>query len=389
MRMLPLAMMTCVITTCMLVGWAGAEPYAASGQVGYLQEWELKANLARTVSGGRIEYSGPVTLRHVGLCSVNGVEEKSGKLRLTMSRLPGAAEGTLAMEGDSCRITATQAPPYSGLLTCRNGQGVPINFSIEDGRRVRRHPPKRRAPENNNVIRTREAGVLTILSAYPDPPFDIMDGGNATGFDIELMRAVCRRLSLELKPLAYTGENFNGIFAALAEGTCDAVIAGTTITPERAATVLFSRPYLEFNQGIAVNVRQTPRVTSTADLRGLTAGIQKGNTSDAVARQLLAQGHIAGIRYYPYSGIGDAIDDLEAGRIGLIIKLFPVISWLVRGRASLAVPLQAPTRERLGIAYAKDRADLAKAIDAEIQVLRETGEFARLQAAWPGTEMTA
>ena len=132
MRMLPLAMMTCVMTTCMLVACAGAEPFAASGQVGYLQEWELKASLARTVSGGRIEYSGPVTLRHVGLCSVNGVEEKSGKLRLTMSRLPGAAEGTLAMEGDSCRITATQAPPYSGLLTCRNGQGVPINFSIEE-----------------------------------------------------------------------------------------------------------------------------------------------------------------------------------------------------------------------------------------------------------------
>ena len=72
------------------------------------------------------------TLRHVGLCSVNGVEEKSGKLRLTMSRAPGAAEGTLAMEGDSCRITATQAPSYSGLLTCRNGQGVPISFSIEE-----------------------------------------------------------------------------------------------------------------------------------------------------------------------------------------------------------------------------------------------------------------
>jgi ABC-type amino acid transport substrate-binding protein len=53
------------------------------------------------------------------------------------------------------------------------------------------------------------------------------------------------------------------------------------------------------------------------------------------------------------------------------------------------VPLQAPTRERLGIAYAKDRADLAESIDAEIQALRETGEFAQLQAAWPGTQMTA
>jgi hypothetical protein len=142
MRMPPIAMMARMIATCMIVACmtaacmvadrAGAEPYAASGQVGYLQEWELTASLAKTVSGGRIEYSGLVTLRHVGLCSVNGVEEKSGKLRLTMSRAPGAAEGTLAMEGDNCRIMANQAPSYSGLLTCRNGQGVPISFSIEE-----------------------------------------------------------------------------------------------------------------------------------------------------------------------------------------------------------------------------------------------------------------
>jgi hypothetical protein len=119
-----------MISVCTIT--AGAEPYAASGQVGYLQEWEFKANLAKTVARGRIEYSGPVTLRHVGLCSVNGVEEKSGNMHLTMSRAPAAAEGTLAMEGDSCRIVANQAPSYSGLLTCRNGQGVPISFSIEE-----------------------------------------------------------------------------------------------------------------------------------------------------------------------------------------------------------------------------------------------------------------
>ena len=120
------------MSTCIVAGTATAEPYAASGQVGYLQEWELKASLAKTVSGSKIEYSGAVTLRHVGLCSANGVEEKSGNMRLTMSRAPAAAEGTLALEGDNCRIVANQAPSYSGLLTCRNGQGVPISFSIEE-----------------------------------------------------------------------------------------------------------------------------------------------------------------------------------------------------------------------------------------------------------------
>jgi polar amino acid transport system substrate-binding protein len=229
-------------------------------------------------------------------------------------------------------------------------------------------------------------GTLTILSAYPDPPFDVMKDGRATGFDVELMRAVCGQLSLDLQPLTYPDEDFNGIFAALRDGRCDAVISGTTITPERTAIARFSKPYLEFNQGVAVNRRLTPNVVSTAGLRGLTAGIQKGNTSDIVARDLLAQGHIAGIRYYPYDGIGSALDDLEAGRIGLVIKLFPVISWLARGRQDLAVVMQVPTREKLGIAFAPERADLCNAVDTAIDELRKNGTFARLQADWSGTE---
>jgi polar amino acid transport system substrate-binding protein len=225
-------------------------------------------------------------------------------------------------------------------------------------------------------------GTLIVASAYPDPPFDLMENGSASGFDIELMRAVCAPLGLVLRPVPYAGDDFNGIFEGLAQRSCDAVISGTTITPERAARVLFSQPYLEFNQGIAVNRRLTPNVSTTADLRGLTAGIQSGNTSDVVARRLLAEGAIAGIKYYPYHGIATALDDLEAGRIGLVIKLFPVISWLVKDRPQLAVATQVPTHEQLGIAFAKDNRDLCDAVDREIAKLRDTGEFARLQARW-------
>jgi hypothetical protein len=107
---------------------ASAQSYSASGQIGYLQEWEIKGNLARTATRTGADYSGPVTLRHVGLCSVNGVEEKSGVMQLKAS--PSRLEGTLAMDDDSCRIVASAASSYSGLLSCRNGRGVPISFSI-------------------------------------------------------------------------------------------------------------------------------------------------------------------------------------------------------------------------------------------------------------------
>jgi len=105
-----------------------AQSYSANGQIGYLQEWQIKGSLAKTTTRTGADYSGPVTLRHVGLCSVNGVEEKPGvmQLKVSSSRL----EGTLAMDDDSCHIVASASSSYSGLLSCRNGQGVPISFSI-------------------------------------------------------------------------------------------------------------------------------------------------------------------------------------------------------------------------------------------------------------------
>jgi polar amino acid transport system substrate-binding protein len=232
------------------------------------------------------------------------------------------------------------------------------------------------------MAHTLKPGTLVVASAYPDPPFELTANGSATGFDIELMRAVCAQLQLSLQPVRYSGDDFNGIFDGLANRTWDAVISGTTITPERALIAQFSQPYLEFNQGVAVNRQLTPNVSSIAGLRGGIAGIQSGNTSDLVARRLLAEGVIADIKYYPYHGIASALDDLEAGAIGLVIKLFPVISWLVKDRPKLAVAMQVPTHEKLGIAFAKDNDDLRNAVDGALKTLRANGEFARLQARW-------
>ena len=109
-----------------------AQSYSVNGQVGYLQEWELKANLAKTITDSGVSYDGPVTLRHVGLCSVNGPEEKSGVVRITVSRRTLAVEGTLALKDDTCRIVASASKSHSGLLNCRDGQGVPMQFSIDE-----------------------------------------------------------------------------------------------------------------------------------------------------------------------------------------------------------------------------------------------------------------
>ena len=175
---------------------------------------------------------------------------------------------------------------------------------------------------------------------------------------------------------------FRGDFDGLRDGGYDAVISGTTITPERKRVALFSDSYLEFDQGLVVNVERGPRIKTTDDLRGRVVGIQIGNTSDFVARKLLAEGAIGNIKYYPYHGILTALDDLSVGRIGALIKLFPVVSWLVKGRPELAVVQQIPNHEKLGIAFARSNTELCAAVNESLAAIKERGAFAALRRKW-------
>jgi polar amino acid transport system substrate-binding protein len=229
---------------------------------------------------------------------------------------------------------------------------------------------------------TLESGVLRVASAFPDPPFEVTIDGTETGFDTELMRLICHDLGLARHQVEYSGDDFNGIFDGLDDGSYDAVISGTTITPEREQVALFSDPYLEFDQGLVVNVTRKPQIKTLDDLHGRVVGIQVGNTSDLVARKLLAEGAIGDIKYYPYHGILTALDDLSAGHIGALIKLFPVVSWLVKERSELAVIQQIPTHEKLGIAFARTNAGLCSAVNKSLASIKERGRFDALRREW-------
>jgi polar amino acid transport system substrate-binding protein len=232
------------------------------------------------------------------------------------------------------------------------------------------------------LLQTIEAGTLLVASAFPDPPFEVTQDGVDTGFDAELMRAVCGHIGLRWQLTKYEDDDFNGIFDGLRTRSYDAVASGTTITPEREKVALFSEPYLESGQSLVVNTRLTPHITSTDDLTDQVVAIQTGNTSDIVARELEADGKLAGIRYYPYRGILDALDDLEAGRVGGVMKLLPVATWLVKDRPDLDVVQEIPTHERLGIAFAPDNRGLRDAVNAALRTLRESGALARLERRW-------
>ena len=63
-----------------------------SGKVGFLSEWELSAEVNENATTGRKDFSGPLTIKHVGLCAVGRTVEMSGENPLPHHRLDKAAD---------------------------------------------------------------------------------------------------------------------------------------------------------------------------------------------------------------------------------------------------------------------------------------------------------
>ncbi len=224
--------------------------------------------------------------------------------------------------------------------------------------------------------------MLSVGSALPDPPFEFLQANEPRGFDIELTQAIAAELGLAWRLCPYTGADFNGILDGLARRTFDCVASGATITPERERLASFCAPYLRSGQSLVCNIEATPHVSCIDDLKGMILGVQHGNTSEPVAHRLKAEGRVAEVRTYAYHDIGAMLDDLAAGKIGAVMKLAPVMRWMIKDRPRLRVVEEGITDERLGIAVRLDDKALLEAINDVQARLQESGALQRLAQKW-------
>src|SRR6476646_9618621 len=110
-------------TVLLLPTFARCEVLA--GKAGYLSEWEIKATVAATQG----EFSGPMTMTHVGLCTVAGPVEKVGEIHYRLSGvLTSKMNATLTFGGERCEFSAYRSEGYKGVMDCPGTKGVPLTI---------------------------------------------------------------------------------------------------------------------------------------------------------------------------------------------------------------------------------------------------------------------
>jgi His/Glu/Gln/Arg/opine family amino acid ABC transporter permease subunit len=226
----------------------------------------------------------------------------------------------------------------------------------------------------STLQRVRSSGRLRVGIDATYPPFGMAQGGEFSGFDVDIARAIARELHVQAE---LVNASFDGVFPALQNGTFDAVISAVTITPERRTTLLFSDPYIRAGQQVVV--RTDSAIAGPDNLEGRTVGVQINTTAQ------FAMEKRPGVTIAKYNTVDLALLDLQNARVDAVASDGPVLRYMLRTSFPGLKTVGAEyTDEQFGIVLARDSDDLRRAINAALWKLQDSGDYAKIYGRWFG-----
>lgn len=214
------------------------------------------------------------------------------------------------------------------------------------------------------------------------PPFEMNEGGDLVGFDVDLLEAVVGESDYELAE--WQELEFSGLLPALENGNIDVIAAAMTITEERAEKVAFTDPYHSADQAVLVQEGGDLQPESFADLEGTTVGAQSGTTGETLIQsELIEPGLISESDYDSYDNYVFAAEDLERGLIDAVVLDDPVAETFAADR-DVEIAFIEETGEEFGFAVQQDANELLESLNNGLAAVQESGEYDEISEEWFG-----
>ncbi len=145
-----------------------------------------------------------------------------------------------------------------------------------------------------------------------NPPFSYTDWhGDLRGFDIDIARALCRKIEAECR---FVQTDWEDLIPSLREGRLEAVVSSMSITDKRRKLVDFTQKYYE-SPARFIARRGSGLEISEEGLKGRIIGVKRGTTHDDYLKD--NYGGIADIRRYGQQE--DALVDLVLDRLDAVL----------------------------------------------------------------------
>jgi len=221
------------------------------------------------------------------------------------------------------------------------------------------------------------AGVDGTFAPHAMPKL----GGGVEGFNIDLIEEIGKQLGRKIEIHA---AQFSGLIPAMNAGSISFVGAPTTVTPERAQTLLFTEGYLNTYYQFLVPAGK-PDLKSFDDLKGKTISANKGSAYD---KWLLDNAGKYGFKVESYPTNSDAVQAVMSGRADATLGGNTVSAYAALRNPGKLLVTSLKIDEGLvwAAVFRKDDAATRNRVDEAIECLKINGTIARLHEKWFGTK---
>ncbi len=231
-------------------------------------------------------------------------------------------------------------------------------------RMANRPSTQTRQPEN----------VLLVGTNAEYAPFSFVQGKTVTGFDIDLIEEVAKRLG---KTVQLQDMPFDGLISSLQLGTIQVIAAGITPTAERAERILFTKPYLTGDQLLIVSRADAPLKT-VEQLKGKNVAVNEGFTADYYMSK------ISGIELTKFATAIESFMTLESGRVDALVAAKNTVKPFLDhyGAQNFSVSPIPGTTDEYALAISKQNPELLEPIQNAIDDMAADGTLEKLKAKW-------
>lgn len=210
------------------------------------------------------------------------------------------------------------------------------------------------------------------------PPFEYLDkNGRPAGYNVDLTRAIAREMGLDIEIRL---DNWANIREALSRGEIDAV-QGMFYSAERDREFDFSPPHTVINHVAVVHREAGEPPGKFSELAGKRLVVMKGDIiDDFAAKNVLAD------RVTAAATQEEALMELAQGRYDCaLVARIPALYWIKEhGWDNLAVGKRSLLSAEYSYAVPKNRNALLTQLSEGLKVVKETGEYRRIQNKWLG-----
>ena len=231
-----------------------------------------------------------------------------------------------------------------------------------------------------DLVNSGQLTVGTDKPAFP-PYFEDNDPTNGKGFESAVAYAVADKLGFPKSDVKWTVVPFNSSYAP-GPKEFDFDINQISITPARQKAVAFSKPYYVAPQAVVTGKGSDLKVSSLADLKDATIGVQIGTTSLDAVNEVVKPDEQPKV----FNDSNDVVTALKQNQVDAIVVDLPTAFYLTAAQvpgSTIAGQFSAPGGDSFGLLLQKD-SKLTPCLDKALDELKSSGELKQITDRWMG-----